>query len=98
MSVRYVRDLVRSLRPRADVPLHLGGIGSGALITLQQSGLALGVATLGTLFLTLASHSYPHAFATVECIQMGIVTLLAAGAVILPRFTQASADTPVIDA
>lgn len=29
----------------ADVPAHLGGIGSGALITLQQSGLALGVAT-----------------------------------------------------
>ena len=62
----------------ADVPAHLGGIGSGALITLQQSGLALGVATLGTLYLTLAPHSYPHAFATVECIQMGIVVLLAA--------------------
>jgi hypothetical protein len=30
----------------ADVPAHLGSIG-GALITLQQSGLALGVATLG---------------------------------------------------
>jgi hypothetical protein len=30
----------------ADVPVHLGG--SGALITLKQSGLALGVATLGT--------------------------------------------------
>jgi EmrB/QacA subfamily drug resistance transporter len=82
----------------ADVPLHLGGIGSGALITLQQSGLALGVATLGTLYLALASHSYPHAFATVECVQMGIVALLAVGAAILPRFTQASADTPVIDA
>src|SRR5689334_7933958 len=38
----------------ADIPVHLGGIGSGALITLQQSGLALGVATLGTLYLTLA--------------------------------------------
>jgi hypothetical protein len=82
----------------ADVPLHLGGIGSGALITLQQSGLALGVATLGTLYLTVCSHSCAHAFATVECIQMVIVVLLAAGAAILPRFTQASADTPVIDA
>ena len=82
----------------ADVPAHLGGIGSGALITLQQSGLALGVATLGTLYLAMSSHSYPHAFATVEYIQMGIVALLAAGAAILPRFTQASADTPVIDA
>jgi EmrB/QacA subfamily drug resistance transporter len=82
----------------ADVPLHLGGIGSGVLITLQQSGLALGVATLGTLFLAMSSHSYPHAFAAVECIQMVIVVLLAAGAAILPRFTPASADTPVIDA
>jgi len=82
----------------ADVPAHLGGIGSGALITLQQSGLALGVATLGTLYLALAPHSYPHAYATVECIQMGIVVVLAVGAAILPRFTQASASIPVIDA
>ena len=66
----------------------LGGIGSGTLITLQQSGLALGVATLGTLYLVLQLHSYPHAFATVEYVQMGIVALLAAGAAALPRFTE----------
>jgi MFS family permease len=78
-----------------DVPVHLGGIGSGVLITVQQSGLALGVATLGTLFLTLAPHSYPHAFATVEYVQIGIVALLAVGAAALPRFTQSSADVPV---
>lgn len=30
----------------ANVPAHLGGIGTGALITLQQSGPALGVAIL----------------------------------------------------
>jgi len=82
----------------ADVPAHLGGIGSGALITIQQSGLALGVATLGSLYLALQPHGYPHAFATVEYIQMGIVVLLALGAAVLPRFTQASADAPVIDA
>jgi hypothetical protein len=76
----------------------LGGIGSGALITIQQSGLALGVATLGRLYLALQPHGYPHAFATVEYIQMGIVVLLALGAAILPRFTQANADAPVIDA
>jgi hypothetical protein len=81
----------------ADIPAHLGGIGSGALITLQQSGLALGVATLGTLNLALRPHGYPHAFAAVEYIQMGIVALLAAGATILPRFTQASANAPVIE-
>ena len=86
----------------ADVPAHLGGIGSGALITLQQSGLALGVATLGTLYLVLQPHSYPRAFATVEFIQMGIVVLLAIGAAILPRFTSGGpgprADEPVMDA
>ena len=80
-----------------DVPVQLGGIGSGVLITVQQSGLALGVATLGTLFLTLAPHSYRHAFATVKYVQIGIVALLAVGAAALPRFTQASADVPVID-
>ena len=82
----------------ADVPMHLGGIGSGALITLQQSGLALGVATLGTLYLSLAPRSYPHAFRSVEFIQMGIVALLAVGATALPRFTRARVETPVIDA
>jgi MFS family permease len=80
----------------ADVPTHLGGIGSGALITLQQSGLALGVATLGTLYLALQPHGYPHAFATVECVQMGIIALLAIGAAALPRFTTTSTDAPLI--
>lgn len=40
----------------SDVPGHHAGIGSGSLITLQQSGLALGVATLGTLYLALEAH------------------------------------------
>lgn len=70
----------------ADVPTHLGGIGSGALITVQQSGLALGVAALGSLYLAMAPHSVPHAFATVESVQMAIVALLALGAIALPRF------------
>jgi EmrB/QacA subfamily drug resistance transporter len=82
----------------ADVPAHLGGIGGGILITLQQGGLALGVATLGTLYIGLAPHSVPHAFATVEYVHIGIVALLAVGAAALPRFTRAAADTPVTDA
>jgi MFS family permease len=71
----------------ADVPTHLGGVGSGVLITLQQSGLALGVATLGSLYLAMAPIDIAHAFATVEFVQMGIVAVLAVGAAILPRFT-----------
>jgi MFS family permease len=82
----------------ADVPTHLGGIGSGVLITMQQSGLALGVATLGTLYLAREPHSVSHAFAGVEYVQLGIVALLAVAAAALPRFTKASADTPIIDA
>ncbi|MGW7203091.1 MFS transporter [Streptomyces sp. NPDC054837] len=83
----------------ADVPAHLGGIGSGALITLQQSGLALGVATLGTLYISLAPHGVAHAFAGVEYVHMGIVALLAIGAAALPPFARAaSASTPVVDA
>lgn len=83
----------------ADLPGHLAGIGSGMLITLQQSGLALGVATLGTLYLVLAPHDVAHAFAGVEYVQMGIVALLAAGAAALPPFIKAtSAATPAVDA
>jgi EmrB/QacA subfamily drug resistance transporter len=82
----------------ADVPTHLGGIGSGVLITLQQSGLALGVATLGTLYLGLAPQGVAHAFASVEYVQLGIVALLAVGAAALPRFTRTSASTLVADA
>ena len=82
----------------ADVPTHLGGIGSGVLITLQQSGLALGVATLGTLYLSLAPHGVQDAFAGVEYVQMGIVALLVLGAAALPRFTRATSASPVVDA
>jgi MFS family permease len=82
----------------ADVPTHLGGVGSGVLITLQQSGLALGVATLGTLYLSQAAHNTAHAFATVEYAQMGIIAVLAIGAAALPRFTKAAAGTPPLEA
>ncbi|GAA1725229.1 MFS transporter [Streptomyces yatensis] len=37
----------------ADVPSERAGVGSGVMVTTQQSALALGVATLGTLFLSL---------------------------------------------
>ncbi|MFI2127302.1 MFS transporter [Streptomyces sp. NPDC020299] len=82
----------------ADVPAHLGGIGSGTLITLQQSGLALGVATLGTLYIGLVPHGVSHAFAAVEYLHMGIVAVLAVGVAALPRFTQSVSDIPVAEA
>ena len=38
----------------SDVPQSRAGVGSGVLTTTQQSSLALGVATLGTVYLTLS--------------------------------------------
>lgn len=40
----------------SEVPPARAGVGSGVMITTQQSALALGVATLGTLFLSLVPH------------------------------------------
>lgn len=37
----------------SEVPAERAGVGSGVMVTIQQSSLALGVATLGTLFLSL---------------------------------------------
>ncbi|WNI19592.1 MFS transporter [Actinacidiphila sp. ITFR-21] len=39
----------------SEVPPQQAGVGGGAMATTQQSSLALGVATVGTLFLTLSS-------------------------------------------
>ncbi|OHV71789.1 MFS transporter [Pseudofrankia sp. BMG5.36] len=79
----------------SDVPAHLAGVGGGVLITLQQSGLALGVATLGTLYLALEPHSIPEAFGSAVGVQLGIVVLLVVGSRFLPRFTAHAADIPV---
>jgi MFS family permease len=40
----------------SEVPPARAGVGSGVMVTTQQSALALGVATLGTLFLSLVPH------------------------------------------
>ena len=72
----------------ADVPAHLAGVGSGVLITLQQSGLALGVATLGTLYLALEPAGIARAFGAVIACQLAIIVLLALCTGLLPRFTK----------
>jgi hypothetical protein len=57
----------------ADVPHHHAGVGGGVLVTIQQSGLALGVATLGTLYLGLETHDIPQAFAAATTAQIAIM-------------------------
>jgi MFS family permease len=70
-----------------DVPAHEAGIGSGVLVTMQQTGQALGVAILGSIYLSLAQHSIPVGFAVAIGIQLGISVLFAMGSRFLPRFT-----------
>ena len=71
----------------ADVPPHLAGIGGGVLVTLQQSGLALGVATLGTLYLGLGAGA--TGFATILVIQCVLAVVLAAGSRTMPSVATA---------
>jgi MFS family permease len=70
-----------------DVPAHQAGIGSGVLVTMQQTGQALGVAILGSIYLSFARHSIPVGFAVAIGIQLGISVLFAMGSRFLPSFT-----------
>jgi hypothetical protein len=73
-------------------------LGGGTLITLQQSGLALGVATLGTLFLALEPHGVSHAFAAAIGTQLAIVLILILATRALPLFTPTSNEEVIADA
>jgi len=68
----------------ADVPLRLAGVGSGVFVTMQQSSYALGMATLGTLFLSMASDHTADGFGWVVAIWAAIDICIAAGSFILP--------------
>ena len=70
----------------SDVPSALAGAGAGVLTTTQQSALALGVATLGGLFLALAGDGtgISTAFIVVLAVQVVIAVGVAAGARRLP--------------
>jgi len=79
----------------ADVPARLAGIGGGVLLTLQQSGVALGVATLGTLFSAISRHDPATAFGVVIGVQAAIAVLIAVGSVGLPSLVSNSDAEPV---
>lgn len=68
------------------VPAARAGAGSGLAATAQQSGLALGVATLGSLFLALIPHlGMREALTIVLLVQVvGLATLVVQG-MRLPR-------------
>ncbi|MER7620041.1 MFS transporter [Streptomyces sp. NPDC126503] len=70
----------------AEVPPERAGVGGGVMVTTQQAALALGVATLGTLFLSLAdTGSMGTALAVVLVVQLVVALLTALAALRLPR-------------
>ncbi|GAA2773913.1 MFS transporter [Streptomyces rameus] len=70
----------------AAVPDRLAGAGSGLAATLQQSCLAVGVATLGSLFLSLApAAGMRHALVVVLAVQAAGLAGLALLGLRLPR-------------
>jgi len=70
----------------AEVPLERAGVGGGILATTQQSSLALGVATLGTLFLSLyPSWGMRDALALLLGLQVAFALAVSALSLRLPR-------------
>jgi len=70
----------------SQVPAAAAGAGSGVMTTTQQTALALGVATLGSLFLALAGDGtgVRAAFVVVLAVQVLVALGVAAGARGLP--------------
>ncbi|MFF3154638.1 MFS transporter [Streptomyces sp. NPDC057910] len=70
----------------SDIPGDRAGVGGGVVVTTQQSALALGVATLGTLFLALApSAGMRDALVVTLLVQLGLVVVTALLSLRLPR-------------
>ncbi|WDV51545.1 MFS transporter [Streptomyces coeruleorubidus] len=70
----------------SEVPPARAGVGSGVMITTQQSALALGVATLGTLFLSLVpGMGMRNALVTTLLVQLAGVVLTGLLSLRLPR-------------
>lgn len=70
----------------SEVPPARAGVGSGVMVTTQQSALALGVATLGTLFLSLVPHQgMRDALVITLLVQLGLVVLTGLLSLRLPR-------------
>jgi MFS family permease len=70
----------------SEVPPARAGVGSGVMVTVQQSSLALGVATLGTLFLSLVpALGMREALVATLAVQLGGVLLTGLLSLRLPR-------------
>jgi hypothetical protein len=79
----------------ADVPHRLAGIGSGVLVTVQQAALALGVASIGSLYLSIAGASAARAFAMMFVTEAVLFGAVAVGGWLLLGGAAARAERPV---
>ncbi|MFE1547527.1 MFS transporter [Streptomyces sp. NPDC058718] len=69
----------------SEVPAERAGVGGGVMVTAQQSSLALGVATLGSLYLSLAASGSDTALPVTLLVQLAMVVLTTALSLRLPR-------------
>jgi MFS family permease len=85
----------------SEVPPASAGVGGGVLTTTQQTALALGVATLGSMFLALADDGtgVRVGFVAVLAIQTVIAVAVAGGARRLPgwRRREQAAGSPAVE-
>ncbi|MFF4099537.1 MFS transporter [Streptomyces sp. NPDC001903] len=73
----------------SDVPADRAGVGGGVMITTQQSALALGVATLGSLFLALVpSAGMRDALTVTLLVQLAMIALTVLLSLRLPRMVR----------
>ncbi len=77
-----------------DVPRRLSGIGSGVLVTVQQAALALGVASLGSIYLSVAEGSPARGFSLVIGAEAVLFAVVALGSWLLLAGTRPSAGAP----
>lgn len=81
----------------AEVPERVGGLTGGLISTMQQTGIAAGVATIGAAYTWFQSLVTPtQAFGIVSVGQVALVAAFAVGAVVLRRAaTSAASAAPV---
>lgn len=75
------------------VPDRVAGLSGGLISTMQQAGIAVGVALLGALFHVFTlSLGYDQAFAVACLVQIGLSLAFGTGAVVLLRLNQRSRE------
>jgi MFS family permease len=84
----------------SEVPPTVAGAGSGVLTTTQQTALALGVATLGSLFLAMAGDGagVRNGFITVLVIQVAVAMVVIVGARRLPGWRRLAQPAAAVTA